>query len=207
MADASKRVPLTAADSAWLRMEDPTNLMTTCVTGHPRLTLATVQTHAAAQVALYDVYDTTNDSEAIDFLFDSLMDGLAKELRSICDEADTFAAVWMRLIKIVSTTNIERFNHLKHTIKHRHPTQFPGQDLTQMAADYRTAAKKLTTAGQYDHNLTLNMLNSFLDAGGKDNEDYHFELRSLKTKLKKALVKIAFLERTAADKLIQTDPD
>lgn len=28
MADPSKRIPLTAADSAWLRMEDPTNLMT-----------------------------------------------------------------------------------------------------------------------------------------------------------------------------------
>ena len=48
-------------------------------------------------------------------------------------------------------------------------------------------------AGQYTENLTLDMVNAFLAAGGKDNEDFHLGLRMMKEQLHLLLTCIAFL--------------
>jgi hypothetical protein len=53
----------------------------------------------------------------------------------------------------------------------------------------------LTTAGQYDHNLTLGMLKIFLLAGGSGNEDYCFPFRSVKQKLEQVLLDIGFKDK------------
>ena len=37
--------------------------------------------------------------------------------------------------------------------------------------------KQLTSAGQYDHNVMLSMMNIFLFAGGTGNKDFRFSLR------------------------------
>jgi hypothetical protein len=39
-----------------------------------------------------------------------------------------------------------------------------------MASDMRADAKALQIAGQFDHNLTLHILNSFLEAGGSNKK-------------------------------------
>jgi hypothetical protein len=68
-----------------------------------------------------------------------------------------------------------------------------------LAAHFRKDANELTTAGQYDHNLTLGMLKIFLLAGGSGNEDYRFPLRSVKQKLEEALLDIGFKDKEAAN--------
>jgi hypothetical protein len=52
------------------------------------------------------------------------------------------------------------------------------RNLEALAADCQKDTRELTTAGQYDHNLTITILKTFLSAGGAGNEDYHFPLRS-----------------------------
>ena len=69
--------------------------------------------------------------------------------------------------------------------------------MESLAADFRKDARELTTAGQFDHNLTLTMLKAFLLAGGSGNEDYRFPLRSLEQKLDKALLDIGYKEKSA----------
>ncbi|KAI2506895.1 hypothetical protein MHU86_7580 [Fragilaria crotonensis] len=87
---------------------------------------------------------------------------------------------------------------LKAAIKARHPSQYAGENLEALAADYRKDARELTTAGQYDHNLTLTMLKTFLLAGGAGNEDFRFPLRSTKQKLDQALLDIGYKEKSGA---------
>ncbi|KAI2508103.1 hypothetical protein MHU86_6276 [Fragilaria crotonensis] len=77
------------------------------------------------------------------------------------DDDDSFHVVWLQLIKTIQSTSIERFEDLKAAIKARHPSQYAGENQA-LAADYRKDARELTTAGQYDHNLTLTMLKTFL---------------------------------------------
>ena len=167
--------------------------MTCCVTCHTRLSLDTIETTMQPQIAAYDPYDTSNDLEAKDFLFASLSDELAKELRSLTSQTDSFPVVYLRLINVLRHRTIQHFTTIKDRIKARLPSQYAGEDLSKLAIDFHNDAKELENAGQYDHNLSLNMLDSFLSAGGRDNEDYRYTLRGLKKDLSKKLLEIAFM--------------
>ncbi|KAI2500078.1 hypothetical protein MHU86_14405 [Fragilaria crotonensis] len=88
-----------------------------------------------------------------------------------------------------------RGGDLKAAIKACHPLQYAGENLEARAADYRKDARELMTAGQYNHNLTLMMLTTFLVARGAGNEDFRFPLRSTKQKLDQALLDIGYKEK------------
>ncbi|KAI2513069.1 hypothetical protein MHU86_1361 [Fragilaria crotonensis] len=120
------------------------------------------------------------------------------KIKEKMDDDDSFHVVWLQLIKTIQSTSIERFEDLKAAIKARHPSQYAGENLEALAADYRKDARELTTAGQYDHNLTLTMLKTFLLAGGAGNEDFRFPLRSTKQRLDQALLDIGYKEKSGA---------
>ena len=69
-----------------------------------------------------------------------------------------------------------------------------------MCQVYRKLAQELSTAGQYDHNLTLRMVKTALLAGGKDNEDYRYDLRALKKRLTTELLAIGYMKLEEKEK-------
>jgi hypothetical protein len=160
---------------------------------------------AEDQVALYDKYDRTNNMVARTYLLASLaVDLLSNKVAEKLDEADPFPVVWLQFLKLFQSTSIERFEDLKMTIKARLPRQYPGEYLDELlAAHFRKDANELTTTGQYDHNLTLKMLTTFLLAGGSGNEDFRFPLCLVKHRLEQALLDIGFKHKEAANLHIQ----
>ena len=129
----------------------------------------------------------------------SLESNLSNKVEEKLDDDDLFpVGVWLQLIKTIQSTSIERFKDLKQKIKKRHPSQYSGENLGQLATDFRRDAQELTTAGQYDHNLTRTMLKTFLLAGGSKNEDHRYPLRAIKQELDKALLEIGYNEKNAA---------
>ena len=72
--------------------------------------------------------------------------------------------------------SIERFEDLKAAMKAYHPLQYADENLEALTAHYRKDTRELTMAGQYDCNLTLTMLKTFLLAGRAGNEDFCFPL-------------------------------
>jgi hypothetical protein len=52
--------------------------------------------------------------------------------------------------------------------------QYAGQDIKKMSEDLHDASDTLILTGQYDHNLTLLMVEAFLEAGGENNKDLLF---------------------------------
>ena len=181
-------------------LPDPENklLMTNVVKSHSRYTVQTAKTLCAPQLALYDKYDKNNDRAAINYVLSSLSPALMSKIKEKTEDTDPFHVIWLQFIKTIQSTSIERFEDLKATIKARHPSQYSGENLESLAADFRRDARELTTAGQYDHNLTLSMLKIFLLAGGAGNEDYRFSLRSTKKLLETALLDIGYKEKSAA---------
>ena len=169
--------------------EDPTK-MTSVVVNHARFTLQTARKLGTSQLTKYDAYDATNDDAARTFLLESITQSLANKIEERLDDEDPFFIVWLEFIKTIQSTSVERFEDLKLSIKGRHPSQYPGENLELLGADFRKDARLLTTAGQYDHNLTLSMLKIFLQAGGSGNKDYRFPLRSVKQELDLALLEI-----------------
>jgi hypothetical protein len=157
--------------------------MSNVIYDHSRYTLDSARKLSAVQVALYDKYDKTNDTAATAFLLDSLSPALSTVINERLEDSDSFSVVWLELMNEIQVQTIEWIEAIKAKIKSRCPQQYPGQDLEKMAVDFRADALELVNAGQYEHNLTLTMLKSHLQAGGINNEDYRFGLRLLKIKL------------------------
>ncbi|KAI2509217.1 hypothetical protein MHU86_5227 [Fragilaria crotonensis] len=164
----------TGMDSiAYLR--DPTDdaKMTNVIKAHARYTVQSAKLLAEAQVQRYDKYDgpTIWQPGPICLLHST---ELSNKVTEKLDDSDSFPVVWLQFLKSIQSTSIERFEDLKAIIKARLPSQYSGENLEQLAAHFRKDANELTTAGQYDHNLTLAMLKIFLLAGGSGNEDFRF---------------------------------
>jgi hypothetical protein len=178
--------------------------MVSCVTAHGRFTVASVKRLIGPQVLLYDSFDKSNDREASEYLLESLEADLARELRDVMDPGEPFPVTFLRFIHLIRSTSIDRLENLKVRIKSRKPTQYAGQDISKMASEIRADALELEIAGQYDHNITLHILDAFLEAGGSNNEDYRFPLRTLKAKLSDALLELGYMKQEDATKYMAT---
>ena len=128
------------------------------------------------------------------------------------EDTDPFPTiVWLQFLKAIQSTSIKRFEDLRSSIKLRLPSQYPGENLELLAAQFHKGALELTTAGQYVHNLTLLIMKIFLLADGSGNKNFRFTLRATKQKLEQALLDIGFKEKTATNehmiRLKLTDKD
>jgi hypothetical protein len=193
----------TGMDSiAYLR--DPTDdtKITNVIKAHARYTVQSAKSSAEAQVQLYDKYDRTNNMAARTYLLAYLSIELSNKVTEKLDDSDSFPVVWLQFLKSIQSSSIERFQDLKAIIKTRLPSQYSGENLEQLAAHFCKDANELTTAGQYDHNLTLGM---FLLSGGSGNEDFCFPLQSVKQNLEQALLDIGFKDKEAVNLLMQVN--
>ena len=181
---------------AYLPDPEDKNKMSNVVTAHSRYTVQSAQALIKDQLVKYD---KSNDTAAITYLMESLTEALSNKISEKLEETDPFPIVWLQFLKSIQSTSIERFENLKSSIKMRLPSQYSGENLELLAAQFRKDALELTTAGQYDHHLTLSMLDTFLIAGGTGNEDFRFSLRSTKERLEEALLEIAHKEKLAAN--------
>jgi hypothetical protein len=170
--------------------------MTNVVKSHARYTVQSAQQLIEKQLENYDKYDKTNDKAARTYLLASLTPLLSNKIVEEHDNSDPFPIVWLQFLKAFLSTSIEGFEDLKLSIKLHLPSQYPGENLEQLAAQFRKDALKLTTAGHYDHNLTLSMMKIFLLARGSGNKDFRFPLCAT---VKQALLDIDFKEKTAAN--------
>ena len=163
-------------------LPDPTDetKMSNVVKSHARYTVQSAAGLIEKQLGQYDKYDKTNDKAARTYLLASLTPTLSNKVAEKLEDSDPFPIVWLQFLKAIQSTSIERFEDLRSSIKLRLPSQYPGENLEMLAAQFRKDALELTTAGQYDHNLTLSMMKIFLLAGGSGNEDSCFlsELRN-----------------------------
>ncbi|KAI2510749.1 hypothetical protein MHU86_3697 [Fragilaria crotonensis] len=189
-------------DTEWTvsHIPDPTDTekMTNVVKSHARYTVQSAQQLIEKQLELYDKYDKTNDKAARTYLLASLTPLLSNKVTEKLDESDPFPIVWLHL----EGHSIDLYREIRRpqVVDQATPSKsVPGENLEQLAAQFRKDALELTTAGQYDHNLTLSMMKIFLLAGGSGNEDFRFPLRATKQKLEQALLDIGFKEKTAAN--------
>jgi hypothetical protein len=194
----------TGQDSiSYLKNPADSSHMMHVVKDHARFTVATGKKLSQEQIKLYDSYDRANDASARKFLLASIASPLSSQILERLDDDSTFTDVWLEFIKSIQSTSVERFEDIRNKIKARLPSQYPGENIESMASDFRRDARELIDAGQYDHNLTLNMTKQFLLAGGDMNENYKSEIRTMSKALGKALLLIAHMDKEAADKYMR----
>ena len=85
------------------------------------------------QLLLYNRFDRINDLGATQFLIDSLDLDLANIVEDKMESNNTFPIVWLRFIKAIQSTSVERYKQLKTYIQNWKPTDYAGQDLKKMS--------------------------------------------------------------------------
>jgi hypothetical protein len=107
----------------------------------------------------------------------------------------------MLILQLIQLTSIEVFKEIKNCIKACHLLQYSGKNLAKLGEHFIINATLLESAGQYDHNLMLHMVKSFLQAGGEGKlaEDFCHEIRTLKKSVSDKLLKIRFMTKDDAN--------
>ena len=147
----------------------------------------------------FDEYDLNNMNDAKKFVYNSVDDELKKQLNENCIKDCSFIAYWLELINAIQSVSMERFDTIKKRIKERKIASYEGENIEKIVSDFMNDWRELECAGMYNHNLTLNMLNSILDAGGNGNEDFKFPLCTMKQKLESKLLKVRHLSYSDAN--------
>ena len=129
----------------------------------------------------YDKWDKKHDYEAREFLLSSIAPEILKMFDPFHSNKNTFATTWLKLVHHRVTTTSETYDNMKTTIRRLTPQQYQGQNIEQLATKYIKMAEELDNAGHYEHSLTLNMVDGFLNADADRKGTYHFELNKLRS--------------------------
>lgn len=154
---------------------------------------------------VFDSYDVANDDSARRWLLNTLSDELRAKVKDRTPSMSGFVAHWMVFLHCFQSSSHAKYDKLKKDIEAKQITEYPQQNVSQLATDFLHLGTELTNHSMYEqHRLTQTMLNRFLAAGGGDASDiyamqYRYPLLSLQSRLDKALNYIAHLDKPAAN--------
>ena len=184
-------------------LPDPANnnKMTSVVTNHGRFNQNYTLTESKKlKTEAWDEYDKSNDLNAKLYLFNSLKPALKKSIQQVTKPEDTFAIIWIRIMRKKHQNSREYFRKLEETIKSLDPLTYPGQHMDEWCTDVRTHVNILVNSGQYDHKLSEHIIEAAMTAGGDNNEDWKAKLRPTQDKLEEKLDEVGlFSTRTEAN--------
>ena len=188
-------------------VEDPAaaQLMVTIIKHHTKFTEETAKAAVNQVKALYDMYDKANIEDAKIFVENSLEKGLAKELEQVSEGVDDFIEYWMLLMELVRAPTTDHFEKVKARMRSRKIQNYAGEDVVAMCNDLTTDYDELHDASMYDQQISLVVLKSIMEGGGKDNEDFRSELRNLRKELDKKLLETRYDDYDATHKAMVAD--
>ena len=153
----------------------------------------------------YDTYDMDNNTNAKDYLLNSISSELEKQLYQNCSKDCSFIEMWLNLVHIVKSVSINRFERIKKQINLRKISDYASENIEELVTNYYDDWEELHDAKMYDFKLNLTMLTTIMEAG---NEEFRYPLRDLKLRLKKKLLNINHLTYDAAhQELVQDELD
>ena len=174
---------------------------TLCVlSGHAKLTKEEAMGLSKKVSRRFDFLDWENNGAATSILFHCLDSKLYEKLIKNREAEDTFVITSFRLVDLLYSHSIATFERYKVDLRNRRPTDYAGQDIEELCADFDNDHKKLSY--YFDHELIMVILETVMTTGGDCNEDFKAELRPLKKKLDKGLMEIRFLDSASKDRYL-----
>jgi hypothetical protein len=156
----------------------------------------------------YDSYDKSNSKDLVELLLNSVDETLQKELYQSCSDKEPFIAYWLRMIKIVNIGTSDHFEAIKEKLKNRKMSEYEGENVELICTNFLDDWRKLNDANMYEQKLTMNMLQTIMTAGGKDNNDFKHPLRDIETKLDQKLMDIRHMNSSEQHRaMIEDDLD
>ena len=143
----------------------------------------------------YDSYDKLNDRAARQYLENSLDPEMKEELSLRQTPEDGAAVTWMRILRSVSDSSVERFTRKKEELKALSPAKEPGENVVSYANKVRRICKDLEQAHQFDWILVLAIIKALLQVSV---ESFRALFHPIRVAVDAVLSECAFLTREAA---------
>ena len=189
--DVDNHLTSTGMDSiAYLPDPADKSKMTSVVTHHGRFNLQYSTKQSNAIKTKWDSYDIANDKSAKKFLLSSLKPQFKTRMNKIIKPSDTFTIVWIKIMRKIHINSKEYFDSKEDSIKARDPRTYPAQKIDDWVADMRIDVQLLTNSGQYKHDLSQDIIDLALLAGGDGNEDWRSVIRPMRNKLNELLCEV-----------------
>ena len=142
----------------------------------------------------WDKFDRANDVNAKVFLLNSLKPVLRKSVQQTMEDTDTFATIWIQIMRKINQNSAEYFKSVEKNIKACTPLKFTCQNMDEWCTEMRTHVNLLVDSGVYDHKLSEEILDLAMLAGGDDrdggNQDWKAALRPMKEELEAKIEEI-----------------
>ena len=142
--------------------------------------------HCNGILSKFDKWDRKNDTEAKDFLFDSLSETVKTGFKHFHNkETESFALTWLRFVHYLVTSNSKNFDKIKTAIRNIKPQQFEGQNIEKMSTQYIEKSEELVNSGYFDYSLILNIVDGFLCASKDSKGTFHHKMNEIRSTIKK----------------------
>ena len=99
-------------------------------------------------------------------MLNSLKADFKRNIKQIVESTDTFAMIWIPIMRKLHQNTVEYFLNLEDKLKALNPLTYPGQNMDMWCSDVRTQVQLLVSSGQYDHKLSRHIINTAMKAGG-----------------------------------------
>lgn len=109
--------------------------------------------------SVYDSYDTANDDSARRWLLNTLCDELRAKVKDRTPSMSGFVAHWMVFLHCFQSSSHAKYDKLKKDIEAKQITEYPQQNVSQLATDFLHLGTERTNHSMYEHHLTQTMLN------------------------------------------------
>ena len=152
--------------------------------------------HCNDILSKFDKWDRKNDTEAKDFLFDSLSETVKTGFKHFHNkETESFALTWLRFVHYLVTSNSKNFDKVKTAIRNIKPQQFEGQNIEKMSTQYIEKSEELVNSGYFDYSLVLNIVDGFLCASKDSKGTFHHNMNELRSKIEKVGQTTVFMSK------------
>ena len=118
----------------------------------------------------WDKFDRANDVNAKVFLLNSLKPVLRKSVQQTMEDTDTFATIWIQIMRKINQNSAEYFKSVEKNIKACTPLKFTCQNMDEWWTEMRTHVNLLVDSGVYDHKLSEELLDLAMLAGGNNRD-------------------------------------
>lgn len=181
-----------------------------CVAEYPLFPLSKMELLCKDRFTLYDGYDQRNDTEAVEFLLNSVDDSLKKHLEST-SEGKPFGHYFANLVAKLQAGTDDRISKIKARLKTIKASEYSGEDIDALWADVQKLVNELLLCNAYDHSLTKELAMMLLAAGGTgdDKDQYRFVINKFIHKFTEVHENAVFLsdkDKTAAMKNAECMP-
>ena len=183
--------------------------MVSVVKDHPRFVIALDMSieNARKLSYKYDRYDQENSAAAREFLVNSLHQDLASRLIKVVETTDSFAIVWLRLLKLLVPTSVAHFDNLRETLRKIDPLKYECENLESLVQDLRLITDELVLGNQYNPSLTSSFLTS-IRTKCSQGDTFAFKLDSKIDEVDKEIVKCIHLSnQDSLDYMMVNDLD